>query len=82
MILGINKVYKFSQLEKFLRKSDGNKCLLVKNVDQNITAIMHVFAGNFCGDWLSGDGVLFYNDGEVHSAEPDDEFELINIIKL
>lgn len=77
------KTYTFKELQEFLNEwNNRNKFLIVKNESQNCTAVMHVFMGNFCGDWLSGDGVLFYNDGEVHSAEEDDEFTLLDVVSF
>lgn len=79
----IQKSYSFKQLQSYLEKWDNrDKCLIVKNEDQDVTAIMHIFWDNFCGDWLSGDGVLFYSDGETHSADDNDMFTLISIIKF
>jgi hypothetical protein len=77
------KIYSFEALEKALNEFEKfGICLHVRNVKQNETAIMHVFHENFCSPWLSGDGVLFYNDGETHSAESYEEFELLKIIKF
>lgn len=76
------KSYTFKQLEDFLKKSDRGKSLIVESASFGDKAMMHIFGGNFCGDWLSGDGVLFYEDGEVHSANPDDGFLLLDIIDL
>jgi len=74
------KLYTFKELQEFLYEIDNcNKFLIVEN-DTEDRAVMHVFRGNFCGDWRAGDGVLFYNDGETHSAEDDDEFMLINVL--
>src|SRR4051812_23706086 len=83
--------YQFHELERWLNDWDNrDKALIVTHRIPGIipagtgfegTAIMHTFGGNFCGDWLSGDGVLFYNDTEVHSAEPDQEFTVLQIIQ-
>lgn len=88
----IGEKYTFAQLEEFLNDADSwGKALIVSHRIPGITskgtgfpgtAIMHTFGGNFCGDWLSGDGVLFYNDTEVHSAEPDQEFKVLQIISF
>jgi hypothetical protein len=74
-------VYTFEQLEKFLAGDDNppGTFALVENTKYGERAIMHVFSSNFCGDWRSGDGVLFYADGEVHSSNTSDEYELISI---
>ena len=78
-----NKIYSFKDLEKFLNEWENrNKFLKLNNISQKCTAIMHIFSENFCGDWLSGDGILFYSDGEVHSANPDDEFLLIEVVEF
>lgn len=86
----IGKQYQFHRLESWLNEWENrNKALIVTHKIPGITpagtgfdgtAIMHTFGGNFCGDWLSGDGVLFYNDNEAHSAEPDQEFTVVQII--
>jgi len=78
-----NKIYSFSELESFLRQWENqNKCFKVNNVDQKCNALMHTFQENFCGDWKAGDAILFYADGEVHSAEPRDQFLLLEIILI
>lgn len=77
------KSYTFEELQEFLYEWENrNKFLIVKNESQNCTAVMHVFMENFCGNWLSGDGVLFYNDGETHSAKDSDEFTLIDVVSF
>jgi hypothetical protein len=75
------QTYNFSHLETFLNEWENrNKLLIVKDKANNATAVMHIFLENFCGDWKSGDGILFYSDGEAHSAESYDEFLLIDIV--
>lgn len=77
----LRKLYSFRELEIFLQNWDNrDKCLKV--ADDNCTALMHTFKGNFCGDWKDGDGILFYSDGEIHSSEPDTEFFLLEIIEF
>lgn len=71
--------YTFIRLQEHLGKSKPGTFALVENIQYGGRAIMHIFGGNFCGDWLSGDGVLFYADGEVHSANEGDEFKLISL---
>lgn len=79
----IGFTYTFKQLQDYLLKDDNqNVSIIVKNKEYNENAMMHVFRGNFCGDWLAGDGILFYSDGETHSANDEDEFILINIINI
>jgi hypothetical protein len=73
------KTYAFYNLEKRLGERKPGTYALVENVQYGGRAIMHIFRGNFCGDWLSGDAVLFYADGETHSANEGDEFKLISI---
>lgn len=68
----------FKELEEFLTEPRNNSKYL-KVERSGYVAVMHVFRENFCGDWLCGDGILFYSDGEVHSAEPDDIFLLTDI---
>lgn len=75
-------VYTFEQLEKYLANTDEvlpGTFALVENVNYGERAVMHSFSTNFCGDWRSGDGVLFYADGEVHSSNAGDMYELISI---
>jgi len=77
------KSYSFKELRTFLNNWDNrNKFLIVKNDLQGGTAVMHCFGDNFCGDWLSGDGILFYNDGEAHSAYDNDKFTLIDVVSF
>lgn len=73
------ELYSFTKLQEFLIDSDRNIYLIVENTEMSQTAVMHVFMENFCGDWRSGDGVLFYADGETHSANEDDLFRLVEI---
>jgi hypothetical protein len=76
------EIYAFYNLAKRLGKRKPGTYAIVENVQYGGRAIMHIFRGNFCGDWLSGDGVLFYADGEVHSANDGDEFKLISLHHL
>ena len=71
--------YRFFDLETYLQSNPG-QCLLVMDSEGDC-AMMHVFGGNFCGDWKSGDGILFYKY-EQHSAGPDDLFTLLQIISI
>lgn len=76
-----NKDYYFKELTEFLAKEENtNKCLIVKDLKNNCNAVMHVFFENFSKDYLSGDPVLFYNDGETHTAESTDLFMLLKIV--
>ena len=73
----------FKKLEKWLiKEGNENKCLIVYDMANQITAIMHVFFENFSNHYQSGDGILFYKDGETHSANPDDKFRIIRIISF
>lgn len=74
-------VYTFKRLEQELglEKHRGS-AFVVEHIKYHQRAIMHVFKGNFCGDWLAGDGVLFFDDGEVHSSEPATEYRLVRVI--
>lgn len=75
------KTYKFHELEDYLYHSDrANQTLIVANAVTNEQAIMHVFFGNFSKDWQAGDAVLFYNNGETHSANRNEHFILVSII--
>lgn len=74
-------LYEFKQLEEYLNSDDSppGTFLLVENVDMKERAIMHVFMENFCGPWLSSHAILFYSDGEAHSANDYDEFRFISL---
>jgi len=76
----VGKTYRFEQLEKMLLKDDRqNVFIIVRNIQYNETAVMHLFLENFAENWLSGEGVLFYSDGVAKSADGWDEFELLSI---
>lgn len=79
----IGTKYTFAQLERFLKaqlmKKGHTKFLKVYNLEVKQYAIMLVFHTNFSDAYRSGDGVLFYDDGETHSANPEDEFELLEM---
>lgn len=75
----VKEVHSFKDLEEFLNKNPGT-ALIVRDIGNSQNAIMHTFGGNFCGDWKSGDGILFYEDGEQHSADSDAEFLINKII--
>lgn len=78
-----NKVYTFNELEEFLNEWENvSKCLIVKNNELNQNAFMHVFGENFSEGYQSGDGILFYNDGDACSADHDTEFTVIDIVTL
>lgn len=54
------KEYTFKELQDFLIKHDKtNVCLVVNNIQYKERAIMHIFLGDFCGDWKSGDVYFF-----------------------
>lgn len=85
----VGNAYTFEELEKYLQKNVG-KALIVTLTLAGVDgvgiryvgrAIMHVFGVNFCGDWKRGDGVLFYSDSEVHAAEPNEVFTVLQIIQ-
>lgn len=77
-----NKTYSFKELEKYIAEKGYSIMLRVFDVRNKQYAIMAVFPTNFSKDYLSGDGVLFYDDMEVHSSEPDDEYKLIETITI
>lgn len=82
-MLKLLKAYTFEELEKFLVDWDNiDKCLIVKNEPCNITAIMHVCQESVSASYRSGDGILFYRDGDIKSADDDDEFTLLQIISF
>jgi hypothetical protein len=73
--------YTFKRLEQELRlERYRGSAFVVEHVQYGQRAIMHVFKGNFCGDWLAGDGVLFFDDGGVHSSEANTEYRLVRVI--
>lgn len=80
----IGKKYTFSQLEKLISidEIDDPKFYRVLNDQYQSFAMMTVFMENFSQTWQSGDGVLFYDDSEVHSADPGDIFILLEIIPI
>ncbi len=76
-------IYTFKRLEAMLNEEPNRgRSFVVEHVQYKQRAVMHVFKGNFCGDWLAGDGVLFFDDGEVHSSEPGTEYRLVSVINL
>lgn len=81
----VNQVYTFKELEKYLGQWEARTHYLkVRNIEHNNMALMLIFPENFCtGIWLSGDGVLFYlKDSEVHSANDEDEFKVLEILTI
>ncbi len=77
-----NKIYSFQELEKHIADKGYSIMLRVFDMANEQYAIMAVFPTNFSKDYLSGDGVLFYNDSEVHSSEPHYEYKLIETITI
>lgn len=84
MIAEIGKTYTFAQLEKLISADeiDDPKFYRVLNEQFKSTAMMTVFMENFSQTWQSGDGVLFYDDSEVHSSDPGELFTLLEIIPI
>lgn len=72
----------FKKMEEYLQEWDNRDKALIVEDRFGDHGMMHVFGGNFCGDWLSGDGVIFWSNKDVTSAEPEDEFKLIEIVKF
>lgn len=73
--------YEFKALEYWLNTWENrNKCLVLHLGKES--GIMHTFGGNFCGDWRSGDGVIFWDNNDVTSADPDDRFLVKQIIQF
>lgn len=77
-----NKIYSFQELEKLIAEKGYSIMIRVFDITNKQYAIMAVFPTNFSKDYLSGDGVLFYDDMEVHSSEPDNEYKLIETITI
>lgn len=78
----LNKIYQFQELEKLLSDESYTVAFRVKEMRYDLYALMLGFSGNFSDAYQSGDGVLFYEDGETHSADPTDEFTLLEIITI
>lgn len=76
----VGQLYTFKDMESFLDDWENRSKVLVIEDKCKDRGMMHTFGGNFCGDWLSGDGVVFWNNKDVTSAEPNDEFNLLKII--
>jgi len=78
------KIYGFKRLEAALREYEiGERAVfVVEDIDAGERAFMHTFSGNFCGDWRSGDGILFYESHEEHSANPNALFKLLKVIEI
>lgn len=77
------KIYKFYQLEASLKSTfDQNnaKFYRVRELASNAIGLMTVFQENFSEYYVSGDAVIFYHDGEVHSAETHREFEYMGTV--
>lgn len=81
--LELGKQYTFKDLEEYLFQHE-NRALFLKlyDIQNKQKAIMHVFFENFSGVWKSGDGVLFYDDGETHSADSGDMFIVEEIMLI
>ena len=81
--LELGKPHTFEDLEKYLFQHENRaKFLKLYDSQNKQNAIMHVFFENFCSDWKSGDGILFYDDGETHSADSEDLFVVKEIISM
>lgn len=78
----MGKIETFKKLEKLLGDRSGSVALLKSKEESSKgeIAIMHIFSENFSGNWLSGDGILFWEDGEVTSADDDHRFEILDIL--
>lgn len=78
----VGKIYSFSDLEIMLNDRGSKDFFRVKNVQYGLIALMCTFLQNFSTLYKSGDAVLFYEDGEQHSADTHDEFILLEIIPI
>lgn len=79
----LGETYNFKELESML----GDRMILnpafyrIKSED-GLIGLMSVFSENFSSAYQSGDGVIFYEDGEQHSADPYDKFDLLSVIPI
>jgi hypothetical protein len=82
--IALNRSYSFTELESYLNEIEfGNRAMLrVYDKRNKEYAIMATFGDNFSDQYHSGDGVLFYSDGDTTSADNDDMFELISVIPI
>lgn len=80
----LGRQYSFKELEYLLNNQHHTKYSFFKvyNVENKSYALMTVFRENFSQSYLSGDGVLFYDNGETHSSDEHDVFTLIDFIKI
>lgn len=78
----LGKIYRFDFLEKLLSHYDSKFLIRLRNIEYNSYCMMWLFQENFSREYQSGDGVLFYEDGDSTSANPGDEFEMIEIINI
>lgn len=79
MLIKLHGTYNFAQLEIWLR-ANFDKALILNSKDG--TSIMHVLHQTISSEWVKGDGILFYSDGTVHSANGDDTFVVIKKISF
>lgn len=77
-MLIIGNQYSFEGLEKEISDADYI-AVKILNLEYNLIGIMHIFSENFSKNYLSGEGVIFYQDGETHSANPWDQFKVLEI---
>lgn len=83
MEIVLSETYSFEQLEKALfEQEDRNVYLKVFNTEVKQFGIMHVLYCHFADQWLEGNGIIFYDDGEVHSANSYDEFKVVAILQI
>lgn len=73
--------YIFSELESYLFDYSG-VMLRLFDPRNNQHCFMWCFHENFSKEYQSGDCVLFYDDGETHSANPGDDFIFKDIIHI
>jgi hypothetical protein len=74
------EVYSFFDLQGFLMIAEKGTYYTVQQIKPEHLATMHVCRnGDFNSDYGRGDGVLFYHDGDICSADNSDEFRLLGI---
>lgn len=76
------ELYTFSQLLVGLKELEEYQFLRVHDGRNDVFALFTYFTANFSDAYQSGDGVLFYEDGEACSSDDDDLYLLMDFIKI
>lgn len=80
----IGQVYTFKQLENILNGTEYGYTTFLRVFDvRNKQYAMMVVCGESLSDaYRSGDGILFYSDGEQHSSNNHDEYKVMEIVPI